>query len=324
MNRCRPGDVRCEDEEGPKRRDFTVESSEQAPRKTHRLGDHALAKLASHRIAVDSDETGLDKAYKDGSSLHLDGEGTLFVAGTKGNFWGNEWLENYKTMGVPLVAKTLLGVDAPYKIEDNERYKQLDEFMQQHRGVVKNLVGHSKGGAVVHTWMKNNPDFKGQSRLYATPYEDVLGKEAAKTSVDEFELTRKVFDDVKNPAEKYLLEGATRAFSSLFGLDEVKPVKGETRIANYGDPASILDRSAARFEHPDPLKYVSGGGPHDYHEGPARFTTGFGETAAVVQDKPGTSYDPHYSQLSTVGVNPMVLAAGGGTVGPDGTLSITQ
>ena len=112
----------------------------------------------------DTDESGLDKAYADSSNLHIDSNGTLYVAGTKGNFWGSEWLENYKTMGVPLI-ENALGIPSTYKIEENERYKQLDNFMKMHPGQVKNLVGHSKGGAVVHTWMQNNPELKGQSRI---------------------------------------------------------------------------------------------------------------------------------------------------------------
>ena len=82
-------------------------------------------------------------------------------------------------MGIPLI-ENALGIPSTYKIEENERYTQLDNFMKMHPGQVKNLVGHSKGGAVVHTWMQNNPEFKGQSRIYSTPYEDVLGKEKAK------------------------------------------------------------------------------------------------------------------------------------------------
>ena len=52
-----------------------------------------------------TDSEGLDKAYADPSNRHLDSQGTLYVAGTKGNFFQNKWLENYKTMGVPLLKK---------------------------------------------------------------------------------------------------------------------------------------------------------------------------------------------------------------------------
>ena len=248
---------------------------------------------------ADTDETGLDKAYSDSSNLHLDSEGTLYVAGTKGNFWGSEWLENYATMGAPLLANTL-GIETPYKIEENNRYKQLDNFVKMHPGQVKNLVGHSKGAAVIHTWMKNNPDFKGESRLYATPYEDILGKEAAKQNIDDFNTTRDIMYEnrtYKNPFDKWVEDRVVDGFQKVFGLDEVKPVKGETRIANNFDPAAVLDRSATRYDHPNPFGYLKGGGPHDYHEGVARFTSGFG-SQNVVADKPGTTYDPNYSTLA--------------------------
>ncbi len=48
------------------------------------------------------------------------------------------------------------------------------------------MVGHSKGSAVVDVWMKNHPDFGGKSTLYATPYEDVLGKEEWKDRLNTF------------------------------------------------------------------------------------------------------------------------------------------
>ena len=41
-------------------------------------------------IPGDNDETGLDKAYKNTSNLYLDKDGTLYVSGTKGGFFGSE------------------------------------------------------------------------------------------------------------------------------------------------------------------------------------------------------------------------------------------
>ena len=123
-----------------------------------------------------TDSEGLDMAHADQSNMFLDPQGTLFVSGTKGGFLGQEWIENYKTMGVPLIQK-MLGLPSDYSIEENERYKQIDDFVNAHPGQVKNMVGHSKGSAVIDDWMKSHPDFEGKSRLYATPYEDVLRKE---------------------------------------------------------------------------------------------------------------------------------------------------
>ena len=257
-----------------------------------RRGGEAISPVRQKSIRADTDESGLDKAYADSSNLHLDSEGTLYVAGSKGGFFDSDWLENYATMGVPLVANAL-GVPMPYMIEENDRYKQLDSFIKMHPGQVKNLVGHSKGSAVIHTWMKNNPDFKGESRLYATPYEDVYGKEAVVNTIDEMKGIRDLFYNnrtYKDPLEKFLVDTAIDKYKEFTGLDTVKPVKGETRIANYGDPASLLDRSAERYEHPNPFSYLSGGGPHDYHEGIARFTSGFNKPST---ERPGGT-DPNY------------------------------
>ena len=65
-------------------------------------------------------------------------------------------------MGIPLVVQAM-GVPMPYAIESNQRYKTLDQFMRDHPGAVKNMVGHSKGSAVVDVYKKNNPDFASDS-----------------------------------------------------------------------------------------------------------------------------------------------------------------
>jgi len=69
--------------------------------------------------------------------------------------------------------------------------------------------------------------------------------------------------------------------------------RGQTRIANNQDFAALLDSSADRYEHPNPCAHLSGGGPHDYHEGIARFTSGFDKSET---DRPGEE-DPNYRTL---------------------------
>jgi hypothetical protein len=51
----------------------------------------------------------------------------------------------------------------PYNIESNRRYQTLDQFTRDHPGQVKNMVGHSKGAAVVDVWKKNNADCGGKA-----------------------------------------------------------------------------------------------------------------------------------------------------------------
>ena len=67
-------------------------------------------------------------------------------------------------MGVPLVEK-MLGLPSEYSLADNERHKQINEFVKDN-----------PGAAVIDVWMKNHPVFGRQSRLYGTPYEGILGK----------------------------------------------------------------------------------------------------------------------------------------------------
>jgi hypothetical protein len=107
----------------------------------------------------------------------LDGNGTLFVSGTKGSLLGKEWLENYKDIGIPLVEKfgaaaalaeagDMHGATAAalnptqFDVSQEGRYKQLDAFMKANPGKVKNMVGHSKGSAVIDNWIRNNPTGK--------------------------------------------------------------------------------------------------------------------------------------------------------------------
>ena len=88
-------------------------------------------------------------------------------------------------MGVPLVVNAL-GGKMDYPIEDNERYDQLDQYMTAHANNTPEVVAHSKGSAVVDTWMKNHPDWQGHATLYSTPYEDVTGKEEWKDRLNTF------------------------------------------------------------------------------------------------------------------------------------------
>ena len=102
--------------------------------------------------------------------------------GLKGGLLDKEWIENYKSFGVPRFG-TILDPDllAPttYDVTQMDRHKQLDQFIKYNLGKVRNLAGHSKASAVIDQWMKSNPDFKGKARLYSTPYDDPLGEEKA-------------------------------------------------------------------------------------------------------------------------------------------------
>ena len=262
---------------------------------------HKSENQTIHYPKAETDESGLDKAYASPTNLHLDDEGTLYVSGTKGGLLGKEWIENYQSFGVPLVGKILdLDLLAPttYDVTQMDRYKQLDQFIKDNPDKVKNLVGHSKGSAVIDQWMKNNPDFKGKARLYSTPYDDPLGKEKAKDMLNEYNTIRNMFYDAKtykNPAEKWLDDQVVNKISNVLGLDKVTGMRerGETRIANNQDFAAMLDSSADRYDHPNPFAHLSGGGPHDYHEGIAAFTSGFDKPET---DRPG-EVDSNYRTL---------------------------
>ena len=152
--------------------------------------------------------------------------------------------------------------------------------MRDNGGEVKNMVGHSKGSAVIDAWKKNDPEFAGKARLYSTPYADPEGREYLKDVQNEYQgaIDRKrEMQTYRNPAEEWLEDGIAQMISSRLGLDGVTGMKerGEERIANEGDFATLLDRSATRTAHGNPLAYLKNGGPHDYHEGVARLNIGF-------------------------------------------------
>ena len=245
-----------------------------------------------------SDAEGLDMAYADSSNMFLDSQGTLFVAGTKGGFLGQEWIENYKTMGIPLIGK-MLGISSDYSIEENERYKQIDDFIKAHPGQVKNMVGHSKGSAVIDVWMKSHPEFEGKARLYATPYEDVLGKEAYKDHLNTFNALRNAEYEGqcwKNPAEKWLEDRVVDGLTSFLGLDKVKGMKerNELRLTTPTDPATILDTSAEREGDPNWLQNAAKGFGHDYHYIADRRQGFEGDGSGVNKSDRVAGFDPNY------------------------------
>jgi hypothetical protein len=214
----------------------------------------------------------------------------------------------------------------PYRIEDNQRYQTLEQYMKEHGGQVKNMVGHSKGAAVVDVWKKNNTDFRGKARIYSTPYADPMGKENLKDQLNEYHgaIDRKrEMQSYRNPAEEWLEDGITKMISNRLGLDQVTGVKerGEERIANEGDFATLLDRCATRTQHSNPLAYLGGGGPHDYHEGIARFKVGFDQPRTG--DRPGGA-DASYRAISLPQAKATPAPAPAPAPAPSGPVRLTE
>ncbi len=71
----------------------------------------------------------------------------------------------------------------------------MNEFVKDHPGQIKNMVGRTTGAAVMEFCMKNNYELERKSRLYERPSEDVLGKEEWKDRV-------KTFNSVQNAEYK--------------------------------------------------------------------------------------------------------------------------
>ena len=259
-----------------------------------------------------SDQDGLDRAYASDTNLFLDGAGTLFVSGTKGHLWDKEWNENYRDFGGGLLKKfgataekmatgdvkgafNTLANPTQFDVSQEDRYKQVDAFMKANTGKVKNMVGHSKGSAVVDQYMREHPEFQGKARVYSTPNDDLMGREKIKDFLDTSRQERNEYFKDKNifartvnaiqDKEQDLLEKYT-LMDTVRGSKE----RGITRIANTGDFAAILDSSADRYTHGNPFAHLMGGVPHDYHDGIAQYKAGFDNT---ITERPG-GFDTGY------------------------------
>jgi hypothetical protein len=170
------------------------------------------------------------------------------------------------------------------------------------------MVGHSKGSAVIDVWTKNHPDWQGKTRLYATPYEDPLGKEEWKDRLNTFNAVRDAEyekDPWKNPVEKWLEDKVVAAGTSFLGLDKVKGMqeRGETRITDAYDPVTMLDNSARVEQDPDWWKNADKGFGHDYHNIASRYSGFEGDGSGLNhEDRPGGA-DPNYATLDNTSKN---------------------
>ncbi len=170
-----------------------------------------------------TDAEGLDRAYDSSGSIFASGE-VGYIAGTKGGFLDNDWLQNYKRIGFPFITGNKVHV------EQTDRYKQARVFFAKHPEG-KTLVGHSLGGAVALELKKDNPDLTG--RIYGTPHYDPLDVDKIK---DLFNETRKARDDYYK--DKLFVEKAVNwvydreqdLFENLTGLDQYKGTDGVEEV----------------------------------------------------------------------------------------------
>ncbi len=204
-----------------------------------------------------TDAEGLDRAYDSSGSIIASGE-VGYIAGTKGGFLDNDWLQNYKRIGLQFITGNKVHV------EQTDRYKQAQAFLFKHPEV-KILVGHSLGGAVVLELKKDHPDLTG--RIYGTPYYDPYGMDKIK---DTFDTMRKQRDDYYK--DKLFVEKAVNwvydreqdLFEKITGLDQYKGTDGVERYRSLGDPVAMFDNSANTSIQPNPFKYNTL--THDYHD----------------------------------------------------------
>ena len=212
-------------------------------------------KIAPTKRITDAD--GLDEACASPDSTYVNGD-TLYIAGTKGNLIGEDWMQNYQRIGLPFVTGQKVHV------EQRERYKQALSAFAAHPEV-KHLVGHSLGGAVALELKKDKRDVTG--RIYGTPYYDPFGMDRIK---DAFDTMRRERDDYYK--DKFFVERAVNwvydreqdVLEKITGLDRYKGTDGIERYRNLGDPVAMLDSSAKTPIQPNPLQY--GTLTHDYHD----------------------------------------------------------
>ena len=69
----------------------------------HSLYDATSLKFAPDNTKSMTDAEGLDKAYESPDSTYIKGD-TEYIAGTKGSFLGDDWMQNYKYIGLPFIS----------------------------------------------------------------------------------------------------------------------------------------------------------------------------------------------------------------------------
>ena len=97
-----------------------------------------------------TDKEGLDRAYARADKLYVNGD-TMYVAGT--HYWQDVWDD----LKIPF-----------NKTAQAQRYKDADALLAQN-DQVKNLVGHSLGGASVLELQKNHSERTFKTNTYAAP-----------------------------------------------------------------------------------------------------------------------------------------------------------
>ena len=97
-----------------------------------------------------TDKEGLDKAYDRADKLFVNGD-TMYVAGT--SYWQDVWDD----LKIPF-----------NKTAQAQRYKDADALLGQN-AQVKNLVGHSLGGASVLELQKNHSERTFKTNTYGAP-----------------------------------------------------------------------------------------------------------------------------------------------------------
>jgi hypothetical protein len=103
-----------------------------------------------------TDKAGLDKAYGRDSKLYTHGD-TLYIAGTSS--FQDVWDD----------------LKIPFKQTDKSmRYRKAVEVLKTNNDI-KNVVGHSLGGAVALELQQNYPDRKFKSNTYGAPVLSITG-----------------------------------------------------------------------------------------------------------------------------------------------------
>ena len=186
-----------------------------------------------------SDADGLDKAYKSPNSTFTVGD-TLYIAGTKGNFIGGDWLQNYRYIGLPFVTGDRV------RVRNTERYKQGHSIKRQYPEG-KSVVGHSLGGAVALELKKEYPDLTGC--IYGTPYYDQFGFYGKTDGITRYR-------NLGNPVA--MLDNS--ATTSI----QPNPLKYNTLTHDYHDEASqhfqtnVKAIDSSSFANPDSSYYSIG------------------------------------------------------------------
>ena len=111
-----------------------------------------------------SDTDGLNKAYRDGKGVFIDGN-KLYVAGTFGK---NNIISNINDI--------LSDITIPFGLSSySQRYRDISDILDENHNITE-VISHSLGASASSKYLQNNPDRNIRLTTYGAPFVSMSSK----------------------------------------------------------------------------------------------------------------------------------------------------